>query len=90
MQNKKLFYHVLAPAIALLLFYSIAWSPVHVFGCRGRGLLALTIVFISLIGAIGAAIKASRSRQRGEDTVRWWVYTSIILALPAIALITMI
>jgi len=90
MQNNKLFYHVLVPALAPLLFYSIAWSPLHVFGCRGRGLLALAIVFISLIGAIGAAIKALRSRQRGGDMVRWWIYSSIILALPMLALLTMI
>ena len=61
--------------------------PVGVLGCRGRGLLAAGIALSAEIASLGAAIAALRGRIRGEPGGFWWVASSVILAIPAAALL---
>ncbi|MBE0597482.1 MAG: hypothetical protein IH614_09450 [Desulfuromonadales bacterium] len=79
--------HVLLPLMAPTFFFVVAATPVEVLGCRNRGLLALLIVGVSLIGAVAATVAGTRGRARGRLGHRWWATTALILLLPAIALV---
>ncbi len=39
----RFFRHIFLPAVAPLALFAIALTPVEVFGCRNRGLLAFTV-----------------------------------------------
>ncbi len=80
-------YHIIIPAIMPLALFIMAATPVEVFGCRTRGLIAVSIAFISGLAALATAIKIARGRMRGDPYAVWWVISSIILVIPVIALI---
>jgi hypothetical protein len=50
-------------------------------------LIALLIAFVSDLAAIGAAAMGLRGRMRGDRDALWWVASSIILAMPVVALL---
>lgn len=79
--------HILLPTLAPLLFFALAATPVELLGCRNRGLLALAIAFISLLGALYAAARSAGCRARRDPQGTWWLYSSLILAVPPVALI---
>jgi hypothetical protein len=79
--------HILLPSIAPLLFFAVAVTPVQVLGCRTRGLLALAIAFISVLGALGLAFRALKGRMQGDPDTKWWIISSVILAIPAIGML---
>lgn len=80
-------WYIFVPALMSLAFFIIATTPVEVFGCRTRGLLALLIAFASGLGALGAAIAGLRGRMRGQVNALWWAVSSLILAIPVVALL---
>jgi hypothetical protein len=84
---RDMIYHILAPAIMPALFFRIATTPVEVFGCRTRGLIALLIAFSSGLAALGSAWVSAKGRKRGDPSAIWWVVSSIILAIPLVALL---
>lgn len=84
---KKIIYHIILPAIMPVLFSMIAATPVEVFGCRTRGLIALIISLVSGLASLGAAIMAIKGRIRGETSSVWWIASSLVLVVPVIALI---
>ena len=84
-----LYRHIIYPALMLLLFFAVALSPVGLLGCRTRGLLALAIALACGISAVFAAIKALKSRLRGDADSQWWMITTIILTIPVVAMIIM-
>jgi len=84
---RHVIYHIFAPAIMPALFFRIATIPVEVLGCRTKGLIALSIAFISGLAALGTAFVSAKGRKRGDPSAIWWVGSSIILALPVIALL---
>lgn len=81
--------HVLIPAIAPVVFFTVAFTPVEVMGCRNRGLAAFAIALLSGLGAIGAAIMGIRGRLRGARFAEWWMLSALILAVPVVALLMM-
>ena len=84
---RRIVYHVILPAILPVLFFTVALTPVEVLGCRLRGLIALFIVFISVLAALGATIVGAKGGMRHDRNAIWWVTTTIILVIPAIAII---
>lgn len=50
--------HIAVPAIMPAVFFSVAFTPVAVLGCRNRGLLALLVALASSLWALGAAVVA--------------------------------
>jgi hypothetical protein len=46
--------------------------PVEALGCFNRGLIALTIAMVSVIGGLIFAVKGGLGRQRGDSDARWW------------------
>jgi hypothetical protein len=86
---KNVVRHMIIPASMPVIFFLIAMTPVEVFGCRTRGLIALLIALISGLAALGTAIKGAKGRMQGDTYAIWWVTSSIILVIPVIALIIM-
>ncbi len=84
---KHIIRHVALPSIAPALFFAVAATPVEVLGCRTRGLLALMIALVGALAGLGAAILAVTGRLRGGQGGKWWVATSLVLAIPAAAVV---
>ena len=85
----KIVRHVLLPGIMPLLFLVIAATPVDTLGCRNRGLLALAISFISGIAALVTVIKALIIQRSGVESAIWWIFSTLILSVPVIAMIVL-
>ena len=79
--------YILIPALAPILFFCVAATPVEFFGCRTRGLLAFMIALVGVLAGLGTAIMALRSRLRRDPEGSWWIISSLILAMPAIAVL---
>jgi len=79
--------YILLPALAPILFFSVAATPVEFFGCRTRGLLALVIALVGILAGLVTAIMALKSRVRRDPLANWWILSSLILAIPAIAVL---
>jgi len=79
--------HIALPAIAPLLFFAVAATPVEVLGCRTRGLLAFAIALLSALGGLAAAVMALRGRMRGDRHSHWWAASALVLAIPAVGLL---
>ena len=86
---KRIVYHIIIPAMMPVLFFAVASIPVEVLGCVVRGLIALLIAFISGLAALGAAIIGAKGRARHDQNAIWWVTSTLILAIPVIAMILM-
>jgi len=52
-------------------------------------MLALVIALACGISAVFAAIKALKSRLRGDSDSQWWMITTLILTIPVVAMIIM-
>jgi hypothetical protein len=79
--------HVLIPALAPAAFLLVAFTPVEALGCFNRGLIALTIAMVSVIGGLIFAVKGGLGRRRGDSDARWWGVSALILAISPVALI---
>ena len=79
--------HVLLPALAPAAFLLVASTPVEVLGCLNRGLTALSVAMVSVIGGLIFAVKGGLGRRRGDPDSRWWVVSALILAIPPVGLI---
>ncbi|HET9488425.1 MAG TPA: hypothetical protein VFR64_01530 [Methylomirabilota bacterium] len=79
--------HVALPAIAPAAIVGLYFTPVLLFGCINRGLMALAVVLASSIAACvtaGASIRASR---RHDPASAWWLLSALILTLPIVLLL---
>lgn len=83
------FRHIVLPALAPAAFFVVAATPIEVLGCFNRGLLALAVAMVSVIGGLILAIKASLGRRRGDPDAHWWVLSAVILAIPPAALLVL-
>ncbi len=52
-----------------------------------RGLVAVVIAFASVLAGLAAAILAAKRRKSSDPESQWWAASSLILAVPAFALI---
>lgn len=85
----RTFRHVVVPALAPAAFFLIASTPVEVLGCFNRGLMALSVAMVSLIGGLIFTVKGGLGRQRGDPDAHWWVLSALILAIPPAALLVL-
>jgi hypothetical protein len=81
--------HVVFPAVMPALFFTVAAIPVEMVGCRMRGLLALSVAFVSMLSGVAAAVMTVRGRVKGDPRSTWWVVTALILAVPGVALLVL-
>lgn len=81
--------HVVIPAIMPVIFFSVAFTPVAVLGCRNRGLLALLVALGSGFWAVGAAVAGAKASARGDAGAFWWIINSLVLTIPVVAMLVM-
>ena len=79
--------HVVLPAVAPVAVVGLYFTPVSLFGCVNRGLMALAIVFLSAIAASVTIGIALRTRMKNEASSGWWIVSTIILTLPLILVV---
>lgn len=81
--------HIIIPGLLSAAFFAVAFSPVAVFGCRLRGILALSISLVSGLAGIGTAATGLKKRiQRDPDSL-WWMLTTALLTIPVIGMLLM-
>ena len=78
------FRHIALPAIAPAAIVGLYLTPVQVFGCANRGLMALAVVLVSTVaGAVTAALYL-RAKTQKRNASKPWLASTIILVLPAV------
>jgi len=82
--------HMILPAIVPAIFFVVAAMPVDVLGCRTRGLVVVMIALVGALAGLGAAIMGVMGRRRGDPDTGWWVVSSLIMAIPAVAVIIIV
>jgi hypothetical protein len=85
----RTFRHVVLPALAPAAFFLTASTRVEVLGCFNRGLIALAIAMVSVIGGLIFAVKGGLGRRRGDSYAHWWGLSALILAIPPAALLVL-
>jgi hypothetical protein len=81
--------HFIVPAIMPVIFFAVALYPVDLLGCRTRGLLALSIAFVSGLAGLGAAGMALKGRVKGEAGSEKWILTTLILTIPVVEMLVL-
>lgn len=81
--------HVALPSLTSVAFLAIAATPVEVLGCANRGLAALAVALVSGLGSVAAALAGLGDRVRGNEGTGWWVASSLVLAVPVVALLVL-
>jgi RsiW-degrading membrane proteinase PrsW (M82 family) len=79
--------HVALPAVAPALIVGLYFTPLTVFGCVTRGLIAVAVALASAafaFVAIGFAFSATRRR---DPISKWWMLSAAILTLPLALLV---
>ncbi len=72
-----------------MIFFTIAFTPVDLFGCRTRGLLALSVALLSGLAGIATGLVGLRKRIRREPGSAWWMISTVILTVPVAGLIVL-
>ena len=75
--------HVALPAVAPAAVIGLYFTPVLLFGCVNRGLLALAVVLVSAGAAFVTARIGLREQARGRSSPRWLIST-VILTTPLV------
>ena len=70
--------HVALPAVAPAAIISLYFTPVLLFGCVHRGLLALAVVLLSAGAAFVTVGIGLREQARGRSSARWLISTAIL------------
>lgn len=84
---KQVFYHILIPAIVLVLFFINAAMPVEVLGCRARGIVAAILALSSAVAALVTTIIGVRLKAREDKKYVWWLMSTSILVVAPLALL---
>jgi hypothetical protein len=74
--------HIALPAAAPVAVVGLYFTPVLVFGCVNRGLLAVAIVLASAIAACVTTGKGVRAKAQGLPSANWWLLSTLILVMP--------
>jgi hypothetical protein len=70
--------HVALPALAPAALIGLHFTPVLLFGCVNRGLLAVAVALVSAIGAFVTVGIALRLRAQGKPSGLWILSTAIL------------
>ena len=80
---RKLSIHLFLPLIGPVAIVWLYFTPVNLFGCVNRGLIALGITSVAFIFAILSLKRAFDLRREGcIEESNWWVLSSVILLIP--------
>ena len=78
--------HVALPAVAPLAVIGLYFTPVLLFGCVNRGLIALAVVLASAAAAFVTIGMGFRARAQGRPS-GWWIISAAILTLPLVLIL---
>jgi len=78
--------HVVLPATAPLAVIGLYFTPVLLFGCVNRGLMAVAVVLISAAAAFATIAMGFRARAEGRPS-GWWLVSALILTLPLVLIL---
>jgi choline-glycine betaine transporter len=76
--------HIALPAVAPAAVIGLYFTPVLLFGCVNRGLMALAVVLISAIAACVTSGVGVRARAQGRSSAQWWLLSTLILVVPIV------
>jgi hypothetical protein len=80
---RQLLRHIALPLIAPLLIVWLYFTPVTLFGCVNRGLIALGVTSVAFIFSILTFKRAFELRREGDiDNSNRWFLTTVILLIP--------
>ena len=79
--------HLLIPAVAPVALVGLYFTPVTLFGCVNRGLLALAVVLISAVAACVTTAKGARARLQGSSSASWWLLSTLVLVTPIVLIL---
>lgn len=79
--------HIVLPAVAPVLIVGLYFTPVTVFGCFNRGLIAVSIALISAICAFVMIGFGFSARRRHDPLLWWWIISATIFTLPLVLLV---
>src|SRR6267142_3336440 len=75
--------HIALPAVAPAAVIGLYFTPVLLFGCVNRGLLALGVVLVSAGAAFVTARIGLREQVRGRSSARW-LSSTVTLTTPLV------
>jgi hypothetical protein len=76
--------HIALPAVAPAAVIGLYFTPVLLFGCVNRGLMAMAVVLISAIAACVTSGIGVRARAQGRSSAQWWLLSTLILVVPIV------
>ena len=76
--------HIALPAVAPAAVIGLYFTPVLLFGCGNRGLMAMAVVLISAIAACVTSGIGVRARAQGRSSAQWWLLSTLILVVPIV------
>jgi len=79
--------YVFLPAVAPGAIAGLYFTPVSLFGCANRGLLAIGVAALALLTAFVLTFRAVRLRRKGARDSGWLILSAVILITPALLLI---
>jgi len=79
--------YIALPAIAPAAVIGLYFTPVVLFGCVNRGLLALAVVLLSTGTAVLTLRLSLRARVQNPLLSSWWLISTLILILPLVLVI---
>ena len=85
--GKMILKHIALPLLAPAVIVGLYFTPVDVFGCTVRGMIAVLFAVLSAVGSLGAAWMAVRAKRQSQGSSDWWLVTALILLSPLVLLI---
>jgi len=79
--------HLLIPAVAPVALVGLYFTPVTLFGCVNRGLLALAVVLISAVAACVTTAKGARARLQGSPSASGGLLSTLVLVPPLVLIL---
>jgi hypothetical protein len=76
--------HIALRAVAPAAVIGLYFTPVLLFECVNRGLMALAVVLISAIAACVTSGIGVRARAQGRSSAQWWLLSTLILVVPIV------
>jgi hypothetical protein len=81
--------HIVLPVVMSVAFFTIAFTPIEVLGCRIRGLLALGVALLSGLAGVGTGVMGLKKRLRSEADSMWWMISTALLSIPVVGMIVL-
>ena len=80
--------HLGLPALLTLAFFGIYQTPKEVFGCANRGLVALGLIALSILGAIVMMDRGVRGLRSRDGSGPLWFLTAVAILLPSLVVLS--